>query len=298
METMCVGAADGDTFWQAMQDEARNAAANEPLLASFLFSTVLNHRSLISALSFHLANKLAADTMPSTMLMQLCRQALEAIDGPCSTLRRDLLAVMERDPACCQLINALLYFKGFHALQGYRVANWLWHRGRQPLALYLQSQISKELQVDIHPAAVIGPGAFIDHATGVVIGETARVGADVSMLHHVTLGGSGRKHGIRHPKICDGVLIGAGASILGDITVGEGAQVGACSLVLTDIPAHSTCVGVPARVVATRGVGVPAMEMKHERCLQQNGKSEEDGKNEVKQMHFTHKNRKTQPLQN
>lgn len=254
-----------------MQDEAREAASKEPLLASFLFATVLNHRSLISALSFHLANKLAADAMPSTMLMQLCREGFEATDGPCSTLRRDLLAVMERDPACTQLTNALLYFKGFHALQGYRVAHWLWNQGRRPLAYYLQSQISKNLQVDIHPAATIGPGAFIDHATGVVIGETARLGSDVSMLHHVTLGGTGRRHGIRHPKICDGVLIGAGATVLGDITVGEGAQIGACSLVLKDVPPHATCVGVPARVVSTRGVGVPAMEMKHERCLQHNG---------------------------
>lgn len=144
----------------------------------------------------------------------------------------------------------------------------LWTEGRTPLAYHLQSQVSKELQVDIHPAAHIGPGLFLDHATGIVIGETARIGSDVSMLHHVTLGGSGAKHGKRHPQIGNGVLVGAGATLLGNINVGEGAQIGACSLVLQDVPAHATVVGVPAKVVnKDREVIIPSMDMKHERCL-------------------------------
>lgn len=267
-ETLSTRCAKADNaFWSAMQAEARLAAEGEPLLASFLFSTVLNHRSLNNALAFHLANKLASPAMPSTMLMRLFQDTIATDNAFCENVRHDLLAVMERDPACMRFIDALLYFKGFHALQAYRVAHSLWNQGRIPLAFHLQSQVSKELQVDIHPAAVIGAGAFFDHATGVVIGETAVIGNNVSMLHHVTLGGSGKTHGDRHPKLGDGVLVGAGATVLGNVTVGEGAQIGACSLVLEDIPPHSTVVGVPAKVVNRQGMAVPALDMKHERCL-------------------------------
>lgn len=265
----CVGAEDA--FWAAMQAEARAAAEEEPLLASFLFATVLNHRSLKNALAFHLANKLASSAMPSTLLMRLFQDAMVGDESFCTLVRLDLLAVMERDPACTRFIDAFLYFKGFQALQAYRVAHSLWKQERIPLASHLQSQVSKELQVDIHPAAVIGSGAFFDHATGVVIGETAVIGENVSMLHHVTLGGSGKKHGKRHPNIGDGVLIGAGATILGNVHVGDGVQIGACSLVLEDIPAHATVVGVPAKVVGIPGIAVPAMDMKHERCLEGKG---------------------------
>lgn len=256
-----------DKFWSAMQAEARDAAEGEPLLASFLFATVLNHRTLHNALAFHLANKLASPAMPSTMLMRLFTETFGADATLRTDVRLDLLAVMERDPACGHFIDALLYFKGFHALQAYRVAHVLWKAGRTPLAYHLQSQVSKELQVDIHPAAKIGHGAFFDHATGVVIGETAVIGRNVSMLHHVTLGGSGKTHGERHPKIGDGVLVGAGATLLGNVVVGDGVQIGACSLVLEDVPPHATVVGVPARVVGRQGVAVPALEMKHENCL-------------------------------
>lgn len=266
LSTRCVQ--PEDAFWHTMQTEARLAAENEPLLASFLFSTVLNHRTLKNALAFHLANKLASSAMPSTMLMRLLQDGMASNPNFCNTVRMDLLAVMERDPACTAFIDAMLYFKGFHALQAHRVAHALWLQGRMPLAYHLQSQVSKELQVDIHPAASIGPGAFFDHATGVVIGETAVIGENVSMLHHVTLGGSGKKHGERHPKIGDGVLVGAGATILGNVRVGDGAQIGACSLVLQDVPDHATVVGVPARVVGRPGVAVPALDMKHERCIQ------------------------------
>ncbi|KAI0567632.1 serine O-acetyltransferase [Gracilaria domingensis] len=250
-----------------MQEEARRAAADEPLLASFLFATVLNHASLHQALAFHLANKLKSPAMPSTILMRLFQDGMSSCDQFCESVRNDLLAVMERDPACTRFIDALLYFKGFHALQAHRVAHILWKQGRIPLAYHLQSQVSKELQVDIHPAARIGSGVFVDHATGIVIGETAAIGNNCSLLHHVTLGGTGKKHGERHPKLGDGVLVGAGATLLGNLSVGDGAQIGACSLVLADVPAHATVVGVPAKVVSRQGVAVPALDMKHERCL-------------------------------
>lgn len=290
-----------DLFWQSMQAEARAAAAKEPLLASFLFNSVLNHRTLGSALAFHLANKLASAAMPATLLVEVCREALAGGAAAASghpalgwatalggdpgaaaaaasaaaaaaamdrTLRLDLLAVMERDPACTQLIDALLYFKGFHALQAHRVAHALWTTDRRPLAYFLQSQVSKRLQVDVHPAAVVGAGAFWDHATGLVIGETAVLGNNVSLLHSVTLGGSGKKHGVRHPRLGDGVLVGAGATLLGPVKVGAGAQVGACSLVLEDVAPHVTVVGVPAKVVGVPGVAVPALHMRHERCVE------------------------------
>ncbi|GAB0490524.1 hypothetical protein MMPV_001761 [Pyropia vietnamensis] len=290
-----------DLFWHSMQAEARAAAAKEPLLASFLFNSVLNHRTLGSALAFHLANKLASAAMPATLLVEVCREVLAggatvtsgypalgwatslggnpgaaaaaasaaaAAAAMDRTLRLDLLAVMERDPACTQLIDALLYFKGFHALQAHRVAHALWTTDRRPLAYFLQSQVSKRLQVDVHPAAVVGAGAFWDHATGLVIGETAVLGNNVSLLHSVTLGGSGKKHGVRHPRLGDGVLVGAGATLLGPVKVGAGAQVGACSLVLEDVAPHVTVVGVPAKVVGVPGVAVPALHMRHERCME------------------------------
>ncbi|CAN8075277.1 unnamed protein product [Agarophyton chilense] len=252
-----------------MQEEARQAAADEPLLASFLFATVLNHASLHQALAFHLANKLASPAMPSTILMRVFQDSMSSSVQFCESVRADLLAVMERDPACTRFIDALLYFKGFHALQAHRVAHILWGQGRMPLAYHLQSQVSKELQVDMHPAARIGSGVFVDHATGIVIGETAVIGNNCSLLHHVTLGGTGKKHGERHPKLGEGVLVGAGATLLGNISVGDGVQIGACSLVLEDVPAHATVVGVPAKLVSRQGVGVgvPALDMMHERCL-------------------------------
>lgn len=266
IESDCVR--NADMFWAALQAEAREAAEGEPLLASFLFSSVLNHDTLLSALAFHLANKLASSQMPSTLLMRLFESVMQAdASGFCVSVRRDLLAVAERDPADTRFIDALLYFKGFHALQTHRIAHALWRQGRIPLAYHLHSQVCKELQVDIHPAASIGQGLFIDHATGIVIGETAVIGDNCSLLHHVTLGGTGKKHGDRHPKLGNGVLVGAGATLLGNVKVGDGAQIGACSLVLQDIPPNSTVVGVPAKIMRTSGVAVPALEMKHERCL-------------------------------
>ncbi|GAB0494801.1 hypothetical protein MMPV_006097 [Pyropia vietnamensis] len=241
-----------DPFWASMQAEARAAATEEPLLASFLYATVLNHPTLTDALSFHLANKLASTDMPATLLQTLFRRTLAGAPDACATLRADLVAVATRDPACDATIEALLYFKGFHALQVYRIAHMLYKAERREMAYFLQSLASRVLHVDIHPGAVIGPGAFLDHATGVVVGETAVLGEGVSLLHAVTLGGTGKAHGVRHPQVGDGVVIGAGATLLGGIHVGGGASIGACSLVLEDIPAGAVAVGVPARVVALR----------------------------------------------
>lgn len=274
-----------DAMWSAMQLEARNAAEEEPLLASFLFATVLNHESLSVALAFHLANKLKSGTMPSTLLMRLFLDVLNTDPDLVQCMRQDLLAVMERDPACTRLIDALLYFKGFHALQSYRIAHSLISlQSRSSLAYHLQSQVSKIFQVDIHPRAIIGSGAFIDHATGVVIGETAVIGKNCSMLHHVTLGGSGKFHGDRHPKLGDGVLIGAGATILGNVKIGHGVQIGACSLVLSDIADYATVVGVPAKLVGRQKAGIPSLTMKHEECIEsQNGKQRSDGGSDSKE---------------
>eukprot|EP00871_Galdieria_phlegrea_P002981 jgi/Galph1/3684/GphlegSOOS_G2327.1 len=257
VENCCEVAEDSeDWVWQILREEAQEHAYTEPLLASFLFSTILNHRSLEAALAFHLANKLASPTVSSTLLMELIRDALEDSKEFRLTCRLDLIAVRERDPACNYLVDAFLYFKGYHALQGYRVSQWLWRNNRKAMAYFLHSQITKELHIDIHPGASIGHGVFIDHGTGIVIGETAIVGNNVSMLHHVTL-----ECGERHPVIHEGVLLGAGATLLGRIEVGEFSQIGACSLVLNDIPSYSTVVGVPARVIGRRIGHHPALEM-------------------------------------
>lgn len=250
-----------DAVWHRILSEAREAAAEEPLLASYLFATVLNHRTLESSLAFHLGNKLSSNTLPNTLLIEIIKEALHDSPAFRKAVRKDLLAIADRDPACARVLDALLFFKGFHALETYRVSNWLWRSKRRPMASYLQSQISKEFQIDIHPAATIGYGIFLDHGTGVVVGETAVVGNNVSMLHHVTLGGTGTRLGIRHPTVRDGVLIGAGATILGNVTVGEGAMVGACTLLTEDLPAHSTAVGVPARIVGAPRVPSPSTEM-------------------------------------
>jgi len=268
-----VSVAPQDAMWVAMQLEARKALEEEPLLASFLYSTILNHVCLADALAFHLANKLSSSSMPSTLLMRLFSDVMKEDSDILGAIRQDLLAVMERDPACTRLIDAFLYFKGFHALQSYRIAHSLMTKqSRASIAYHIQSQVSKEFQVDIHPNARIGAGAFIDHATGVVIGETTVIGKNCSMLHHVTLGGSGKFEGDRHPKIGDGVLIGAGATILGNVKIGNDVQIGACSLVLSNIPDYSTVVGVPAKIVRTKKAGIPSLMMKHERCIEcQNG---------------------------
>jgi serine O-acetyltransferase len=252
---------EGDGFWDQIQSEARREAEHEPLLVSFLFASVLRHRKLEDALGVILANKLHTQDLPAILLCDLIEEAYAEDTSIGAMIRADLLAARTRDPAARGYAQPFLYYKGFHALQAYRVAHWLWRKGRNALASHLQNRISEALGVDIHPAARIGSGILIDHGTSVVIGETAVVEDFVSLLHEVTLGGTGKETGDRHPKVRRGVLIGAGAKILGNIEVGIGAKVGAGSVVLRDVPPHATVAGIPARVVGRCTVPEPALEM-------------------------------------
>lgn len=252
-----------DDTWCKLRDEVQALASQEPLLASYLHATVLTHATLEDALSYLLAGKLASPDLPAMSLRQAIAQALQASAAIRDAIRDDLAAAVDRDPAAQGSANPFLNHKGFHALQAYRVAHWYWNEGRRALALYLQSRISEVFSVDIHPAAVLGKGVFIDHATGVVIGETAVVGDNVSMLQGVTLGGTGKESGDRHPKIGDCVLLSAGATVLGNIRIGACSKVGAGSVVLQDVPPHSTVVGVPARVVGRPTSEQPALCMDH-----------------------------------
>ncbi len=255
-----------DNVWQRICSETIQQADKEPILASFLHATILNHSSLEQALSFHLANKLDSPTASSLLLREVIMDAFTSDPRIPKAIRADLLAVEERDSACHELSIPFLYFKGYHALQTHRVTHWLWQQGRESLALFFQNRMSSQFGVDIHPAAKMGYGIMLDHATGLVIGETAVVGNNVSILQSVTLGGTGKDEGNRHPKICDGVLISAGAKILGNICVGEGAKVGAGSVVLEAVPPHTTVAGVPAKIVGRPASEQPALEMEHDFC--------------------------------
>lgn len=250
-----------DAIWSTLRDEAAQQVAEEPILASFIHATLLNHSSLEDALSFHLANKLDSPAASAMQLREVVEEALlhDATMG--QALRADLLAVKERDSACDSLLTPFLFFKGYHALQAHRVGHWLWKLGRREMALFLQNRISVAFAVDIHPAAHVGQGIMLDHATGIVIGETASVGNNVSIMQSVTLGGTGKESGDRHPKIGDGVLIGPGAKILGNIHVGQGAKVCAGSVVLKAVEARTVVAGVPAQVVGHADCDAPAERM-------------------------------------
>ncbi|ADT85823.1 serine O-acetyltransferase [Vibrio sp. Vb2880] len=247
--------------WQAIVNEAREQSEQEPMLASFYHATIIKHESLAAALSYILANKLNTASMPAMAVREVVEEAFAADPRITEAAACDICATVTRDPAVSMYSMPLLYLKGYHALQGYRVANWLWRQGRQALATYLQNQISVACQVDIHPAARIGRGIMLDHATGIVIGETAVVEDDVSILQDVTLGGTGKECGDRHPKIREGVMIGAGAKILGNIEVGTGAKIGSCSVVLQPVPPHTTVAGVPARIVGRPRTDKPSLDM-------------------------------------
>lgn len=253
-----------DPLWQAIRAETEREATREPVLASFLHATILNHDTLEAALSFHLAHKLDSATASALLVREVIEEALHSDPAIGQAIRCDIRAVRERDSACPGYSVPFLYFKGFHALQAHRVAHWLWRQGRQSLALFFQNRISAEFGVDIHPAARIGQGIMLDHATGVVIGETAVVGDNVSIMQAVTLGGTGKEHGDRHPKVGNGVLLSAGAIVLGNIRVGDGAQVAAGSVVLKDVEPHTIVAGVPAKVVGKPTCAQPALEMDHQ----------------------------------
>lgn len=248
-------------LWERIRQEAQADAASEPTLASNLYSTVLAHDSIEKTLAFLLGNKLSNMTLLPTQLMTLIKDVYEDDPDIVHAALADLQAVFDRDPACDKYTQAMLYFKGYQAVQSHRVAHWLWKKGRKALALALQSRISEVFHVDIHPGARLGRGILLDHATGVVIGETAVLGDNVSMLHHVTLGGSGTGTGQRHPTIGHGVLIGAGANILGPVSIGAGSKIGAGSVVVSDLPCHCVAVGVPARIVKTNILSEPVKDM-------------------------------------
>jgi serine O-acetyltransferase len=249
--------------WPALRNEAQRVARDEPSLASMLNAVILRHGDLAAALSYQLARKLGDQELRAMSLREVAQEAYAADPLIVEYAEADLRAVFERDPACKGFVQPFLYFKGFQALQTHRVGHWLWRSGREALAFYLQSRMSELFQVDIHPGAVVGAGAFFDHGTGIVIGETAVIGENVSMLHGVTLGGTGAERGDRHPKIGNGVLLGAGAKVLGNITVGDFAKIASGSVVLIAVPGGCTAAGVPARLVNCPTCSEPSRTMDH-----------------------------------
>jgi serine O-acetyltransferase len=261
---------DTGSFWQVLKREAKNVAEHEPLLASFVHACILTHHNFEASLSFILSNKMADDVMPALAIREVFDEAYLLEPSIVEAAIADVRAVFQRDAATQDFLTPLLYFKGFQAIQVHRLAHRLWHQGRHQLALFLQSRNSKTFGVDIHPAAKIGKGVMFDHATGIVVGETAVIEDNVSILQNVTLGGTGHESGDRHPKVRQGVLVGAGAKILGNIEIGEGSKVGAGSVVLSTVPPHVTVVGVPAKVVGRPCCKRPCESM-NQNVLEDNG---------------------------
>lgn len=252
-----------DPIWQRLRDEAVLTVKHEPALAPLLEDTVLNQNTLEEGLCVRLSRKLGRHSIPPASVYDICFEAMSESPTIGLQVRRDIEAICERDPACTRYMEPFLFFKGFLAITAHRVAHHLWGRDRRCLALYIQSLVSEEFAVDIHPAAKIGCGILLDHATSFVMGETGLLEDNVSILHEVTLGGTGKELGDRHPKVRSGVLIGAGAKLLGNIEIGTGAKIGAGSVVLSDVPAHTTVAGVPAKVVGQAKDPSPALCMDH-----------------------------------
>jgi serine O-acetyltransferase len=250
-----------DPIWTSVRDEAREAAERDPLLSAFIYSSILNHETLEEAVIHRIAERLGHPDLATDIIRHTFKAMLRDRPEWSDIVRVDIQAYYDRDPACDRFLMPVLYFKGFHAIQTHRLAHWLWTQGRKDFALYLQSRSSAVFQTDIHPASKMGKGVFIDHATGLVVGETAVIEDNVSILHGVTLGGTGKAGIDRHPKIRYGVLIGAGAKILGNIEVGHCAKVAAGSVVLAPVPHNKTVAGVPARVVGDTGCDQPSRQM-------------------------------------
>jgi serine O-acetyltransferase len=250
-----------DPVWGRIRQEAEDVVRREPELAPFIYSSILHQDSVEAAVVHRLADRLDHPALSSELIRQAYADALKDFPAIGEAFRADLMAIADRDPATYRLIEPVLYYKGFHAIQTHRLAHWLWGKGRRDFALYLQSRSSAVFQCDIHPAAQIGRGIFLDHATGLVVGETALIEDDVSMLHDVTLGGTGKQGGDRHPKIRYGVMIGAGAKILGNIEVGHCARIAAGSVVVKTVPNNVTVAGVPAKVIGVAGCPEPARSM-------------------------------------
>jgi serine O-acetyltransferase len=248
-------------LWNQLRREAEEVSAAEPALGGFLYASILSHSRFEDAVVHRLAQRLQHAALDVGLIHKTFHEILDQDPNLGEEFRADAMAWIQRDPACDRLIEPLVYFKGYHALQTHRIGHRLWNAGRTDFALYLQSLVSRFLQVDIHPAARLGRSIMIDHATGIVIGETAVVGNNCSLLHNVTLGGSGNEHGDRHPKIGCGVMIGAGAKILGNIRVGDCARIAAGSVVLKDVPDRRTVAGVPARDIGENTCPEPALTM-------------------------------------
>ncbi|WP_370402652.1 serine O-acetyltransferase [Sulfitobacter sp. JB4-11] len=255
--------AEMDPVWHQIQREAQQAVQDEPLIGGFVHACILHHASIERALSYRIAAKLSSNEMSMMVVREMVEEAYAAEPGLVEAARADLRAIYERDPACHRLLQPILYFKGYQAVQAYRVGHHLWMRGKRDLAYFVQMRVSEIFGVDIHPAARMGKGIMIDHAHSIVIGETAVVGDNVSMLHSVTLGGTGKEEEDRHPKIGNGVLIGAGAKVLGNIKVGNCSRIAAGSVVLEEVPACKTVAGIPARIVGEAGCDQPSMSMNH-----------------------------------
>mgnify|MGYP003547200139 FL=1 len=250
-----------DPVWNRICDEAQTAVRDEPLLGGLIHSGVLHHPTLERALSYRFSMKLASSEMSEQILREIADEAHASDPTIGQAARADVVAVYDRDPACHRFLQPILFFKGFQAVQAYRVGHWLWTHGRMDMAYFVQMRVSEVFGVDIHPGARVGKGIMIDHAHSIVIGETAVVGDNVSMLHSVTLGGTGKEDGDRHPKIADGVMIGAGANILGNIHVGQCSRIAAGSVVLHDVPRNTTVAGVPAKVIGEAGCSQPSQTM-------------------------------------
>jgi serine O-acetyltransferase len=252
-----------DPVWARIRREAEEIARREPELATFIYSTILHHDTLEAAVVHRVAERLDSPQVSAELIRQAYADALEHEPAIGDAFRADIVATLDRDPATNRFLEPVLYFKGFHAIQTHRLAHWLWGRGRKDFAYYLQSHSSAVFQTDINPAVSIGRGIFLDHATGLVVGETAVIEDDVSILQEVTLGGTGKEAGDRHPKIRCGVLIGAGAKILGNIEIGHCARIAAGSVVLKSVPHNTTVAGVPARVIGEAGCPEPSRAMDH-----------------------------------
>jgi len=252
-----------DPIWDNIKEEAQDASDADLAITRYMYSLILGNKSLEKVLSLHLSKLLETAHLEDRLIEELFDDFYNSHKDIKQIIRSDIAAVFDRDPACHRYIEPVLYFKGFQALQVHRLAHWLWNDGRKDLAYYLQSVSSRIFSVDIHPAAKFGRGIFIDHATGIVIGETAEIDDNVSILHDVTLGGTGKKCGDRHPKVKSGVLIGAGAKILGNINIGSSARIAAGSVVLHDVPNGTTVAGVPAKVIANNDKDYPAQNMDH-----------------------------------
>jgi serine O-acetyltransferase len=252
-----------DPVWARIRDEANDIVQREPEIGTFIYSSILHHDTLETAVIHRVAQRLDHSDVSAELIRQAYTDALEAEPKLGEAFRADIVAVFDRDPATDRFIEPVLYYKGFHAIQTHRLAHWLWSQNRRDFAYYLQSRSSAVFQCDVHPAAKFGRGIFLDHATGLVVGETAVIGDNVSMLHDVTLGGTGKDHGDRHPKIADGVLIGAGAKIIGNIEIGHCARVAAGSVVLKTVPNNVTVAGIPAKIVGDAPCEEPSRTMDH-----------------------------------